>query len=70
MLCEVTKKKKKVEEDKVMIEDDKRLLTIRLEEKTSKVHRIASMQLETMNQVMIVNHELNGKDIKITTLKS
>ena len=22
-----------------------------------------------MNQVMIANHELNGKDIKITTLK-
>ena len=27
------------------------------------------MQLETMNQVMITNHELNGKDIEITTLK-
>ena len=27
------------------------------------------MQLETMNQKMISNHELDGKDIEITTLK-
>ena len=27
------------------------------------------MQLEIMNQVMISNHEFNGKDIQITTLK-
>lgn len=27
------------------------------------------MKLEIMNQVMIANHELNGKDIVITTLK-
>ena len=52
-----------------MIEDDKRILTNKLVEKTSKVNRIAHMQLETLNQMMITNHELNGKDIEITTLK-
>ena len=44
-------------------------MTNRLEEKTSEVQRIANMQLETMNQVMIANHELNGKDIEMTTVK-
>ena len=52
-----------------MIEDDKRILTNRLEEKTSEVNRIAHMQLETLNQMMIANHELNGKNIETTTLK-
>ena len=52
-----------------MIEDDKRTLTNRLEEKTSKVQGIANMQLETMNQVMIANHELNSKNIEVTNLK-
>ena len=37
--------------------------------KTPEVQRISNMQLDTMNQLMIVNHELNGKDIEITTLK-
>ena len=69
LLCEVTKKKNKVEEDKVMIEDDKRILTNRLEETTSEVTRIDNMQLETLGQMMIANHELNAKDIEITTLK-
>ena len=27
------------------------------------------MQLEIMNQMMITNHDLNGKDIEVTTLK-
>ena len=27
------------------------------------------MQLETLNQMMIANHELNGKDIEITKMK-
>ena len=52
-----------------MIEDEKRTQTNRLEEKTLEVQRIANMQLETMKQVMISNHEQNGKDIDITTLK-
>ena len=52
-----------------MIEDEKRILTNRLEEKTSKVSRISNMQLETLSQMMIVNRELNAKNIEITTLK-
>lgn len=68
-LCEVTEQKNKVEEEKVVIKDAKRILTNRLEEKTSEVNRISHMQLETLNQMMISNHELNGKDIEITTLK-
>ena len=38
LLCEVTKKKKKDEEDKVMIGGEKRILTNRLEENTSEVN--------------------------------
>ena len=52
-----------------MIEDDKRVLTNGLEEKTSQLTRIANMQLETLGQMMIANHELNANDIEITTLK-
>lgn len=52
-----------------MIEDEKRVLTRKLEEKSLEVNRISHMQFETMNQVMIANHEINSKDIEITTLK-
>ena len=52
-----------------MIEDDKRILTNTLEEKTLEVNRISQIQLEILNQIMISNHELNGKDIEMTTLK-
>ena len=55
-------------EDKVMIESDKRVLTSRLEEKSSEVNRIAHIKLETMNQIIIANHEINSKDIEITIL--
>ena len=65
----MTEQKKKVEEDKFMIEDDKRTLINRLEENTSDVQKLANMKLDTMNQLMIANHELNGKAIEITTLK-
>lgn len=60
---------KKAMEDIVMIEDDKRVLTSRLEEKSSKINRISHMQFEIMNQVRIANHEINRKDIKIIALK-
>ena len=43
LLCEVIKQKKKAMEDKVMIEDDKRVLTNRLEEKSSEVNMISHM---------------------------
>ena len=52
-----------------MIEDDKRILTNRLEEKTLEVTRISNMQLESLSQMIIENFELNAKDIEITTLK-
>ena len=67
-LCEVTEKKKKAEEDKVMIEDEKRIVTKRLEEKTLEVNRISHMQLETMNQMIIFNDKLNENDNEITNL--
>ena len=52
-----------------MIEDGKIILTNRLEEKTSEVNWITHIQLETMNHVMITNHELNRKDIEIISLE-
>ena len=69
LLCEVTEQKKKAMEDKIMIEDDERFLTRKLEEESLEINKIAHIQLETMNQVMISNHEINSKDIEITTLK-
>ena len=69
LLCEVTKQKKKVVEDKDMIEDDKRVLTSILEERSSKVTKIANMHLETLGQLLNANNELNIKDIEIKKLK-
>ena len=37
MLCEITKQKKRVVEDKTMLEDDKRNLANRLEEKSTEL---------------------------------
>ena len=47
MLCEVTKQKKRAIEDKAMIEEDKRTLTNRLEEKSIELTLISNMQLDT-----------------------
>ena len=69
MLCEVTEQKKRTIEEKVMIEEDKRNLANRLEEKLTKIARISNMQIDTLSQMMNAHHELNVKDIKITTLK-
>ena len=69
MLCEVTEQKKRAIEDKVVIEEVKRNLTNRLEEKSTKLTRISNMQLDTLSQIMNAHHELNVKDIEITTLK-
>ena len=49
MLCEVTKQKKRAIEDKAMIEEDKRNLTKRLEEKSIELTRIFNMQLDTLS---------------------
>ena len=54
-LCETIGLKKKSKEDRAMIEEDKRLLANRLEEKILDVQKLAIMQLDTMNQLMIAN---------------
>ena len=52
-----------------MLEDDKRNLTNKLEEKSTKITRISNMQMDTLSQMMNIHHELNMKDIEISTLK-
>jgi len=52
----VIEQKKKAVEDKAMIEDDKRVLTSRLENRSSEVTRISNMQFETLGQMMISSH--------------
>ena len=69
MLCEITKQKKGAIEDRAMIEDDKRNITNRLEENSIELARISSMQLDTLSQMMNAHHELNVKDIEISTLR-
>ena len=63
------KQKKKVVEDKVMIEEDKIILINRLEEKSIELTKISNMQLDSLSQMMNANYELNVKEIEITTLK-
>jgi hypothetical protein len=69
MLCELTEQKKGAIEEKYMIEDDKRNVSSRLEEKTIEFERISNMQLVSLSQMMNAHHELNMKDIEISTLK-
>ena len=69
MLCEVTEQKKRAIEEKAMIEDDKRNLSNRLEENYIELTRVSNMQLATLSQMMNTHHELNVKDIEISTLK-
>ena len=52
-----------------MIEEDKINLANRLEEKSVDLAKISNMQLDTLSQMMNSHHELNVKDIEITTLK-
>ena len=52
-----------------MIEDDKRNLAKKLEEKSIDLARVSNMQLDTLSQMMNAHHELNVKDIEISTLK-
>ena len=49
MLCEVIEKKKGAIEDKAMIEEEKRILTNRLEEKSTELTKISNMQLDTLS---------------------
>ena len=69
MICEITEQKKRAVEDKVMMENDKRNLANRLEEKCTELTRISNMQMDTLAQMMNLHHELNVKDIEISTLK-
>ena len=50
MLCEITEQKKREIEDRVMLEDDKRNLANRLEEKSTELARISNMQMDTLNR--------------------
>ena len=52
-----------------MIEDDKRNFFNRLEEKLIEHARFFNMQLDTLSQMVNDHHELNVKDIEISTLK-
>ena len=70
MLCEITEQKKKAVEDRAMLEDDKRNLANRLEEKSTKLTRISNIQMDTLSQMMNIHHELNMKDIEISTLRT
>ena len=69
ILCEITEQKKREIEDRAMLEDDKRNLTNKLEEKSTELTKISNMQLDTLSQMMNAHHELNMKDIEISTLK-
>ena len=68
-ICEVTEQKKKVVEDKNLLEEDKRTLAHTLEEKSEELSKISNKQLDTLSQMMNLHHELNIKDIEISTLK-
>ena len=70
MLCKITKQKKKAIEDRAMLEDDKRNLANRLEEKSTELTKISNMQLDTLSQMMNAHHELNMKYIEISTLRT
>ena len=69
MLSEIIEKKKRAIEDRAMLEDDKRNLANRLEEKSIELTKISNIQLDTLNQMMNAHHELNMKDIEISTLR-
>ena len=69
MLCEITKQKKRAIEERAMLEDDKRNLANRLEKKSNELTKISNMQLHTLSQMMNAHHEINMKDIEISTLK-
>ena len=69
LLCEVAEQKKKAIEDKAILEEGKRILANRLEEKSEELSKISNQQLDMLSQMMNIHHELNVKDIDITTLK-
>ena len=56
MLCEITEQKKREIEDRAMLQDDKRNLANRLEEKSIELTKISNMQLDTLSQMMNTHH--------------
>ena len=56
MICEITEQKKRAVEDRAMLEDDKRNLANRLEEKSTELTKISNMQLDTLSQMMNTHH--------------
>ena len=68
LVCEVTEQKMKAFEDKNLLEEDKRTLAHRLEEKLEELSKFSNQQLDTLSQMMNLHHELNIKDIEISTL--
>ena len=48
-----------------MAKDEKRQMSIQLEERSSDVKKLTNTQLDTMNQIMLGNHELKRKDMEI-----
>ena len=52
-----------------MLDNDKRNLANRHEEKFIELTKISNMQLDTLSQMMNAHHELNMKDIEISTLR-
>ena len=68
-LCKISEQKKREIEDKAMLEDDKRNLAKRLEEKSKELIKISNMSLDTLSQMMNTHHEFNMKDIEIYTLR-
>ena len=69
LLCEITEQKKREIEDRSMLEDQKRNLANRHEEKSIELTKISNMQLDTLSQMMNAHHELNMKDTEISTFK-
>ena len=66
----MTEKKKKVEEDKAMAKEDKRVIATRLEERISTMQKLTNTQLDMTSQLMLANQKLNQKDMEIENLKS
>lgn len=69
-LCEVVEQKKKAKEDKTMAEEDKRQISMRLDERTTDMQRLTNNQLDMVNQLLLVNQELGRKDMEINNLRS
>ena len=62
--------KKKVEEDKIMVEEDKRQIATKFEERSSNVQKLTNTHLDMMNHLILTNQELNRRDMEIENLRS